>query len=190
VQYKNELACALGDVLHGAVELQLERSIDVDRMTVTFYGEVTYSFRGERHSRQFERQRQVRAHRSHTYAGVAQDLWRTPTTLGSRLQPGLYVYEFFVGTRTDLPSAFIAKSGSIHSLMYYCEVRPGRQRQHTCVDTYHRAIWPCAIGGSGSHQTAQHKLAYTAHSDGATRRHAQLLHQRHGHAQVRAHINL
>uniref|UniRef100_A0A914UWW1 Arrestin C-terminal-like domain-containing protein n=1 Tax=Plectus sambesii TaxID=2011161 RepID=A0A914UWW1_9BILA len=113
VVYKNADKIRLGDVIHGNVELTLSRPLLVQRMTVTFYGEVQYESPQHRVERlQFESQ--------------TQELWREPhrSEAGAFLQRGFYVYEFYVGTRMDLPSAFTSSEDCVvRSLVYYCEVR-------------------------------------------------------------------
>lgn len=113
VVYKNADKIRLGDVIHGCVELTLSRPLLVQRMTVTFYGEVQY----ETAQRQVERAQ---------FESQSQELWREPhrSETGAFLQRGFYVYEFYVGTRLDLPSSFVSTEGSVvRSLIYYCEVK-------------------------------------------------------------------
>lgn len=111
--FRNMESLTAGDVIHGWIELKTEHPFVLHQLWIAFYGEVKYEMELKSKTVRFEQ----RLH----------PLWKPTATHpnGIAIQPGFYVYDFYIGSGRHLPATFTAQSSDsvIKFLAYVCEVK-------------------------------------------------------------------
>lgn len=111
--FRNAESLVAGDVVHGWIELKTEHPFVLHQLWIAFYGEIKYEMQMKSKTVRFEQ----RLH----------PLWK-PTAAhpdGISIQPGFYVYDFYIGSGRHLPATFSAQNSDsvIKYLSYVCEVK-------------------------------------------------------------------